>query len=248
MLTDTVLVGSTEIDTVRSFDIGGSGQVNNADMSTFTGDYMQWLNFGIYNYRSDFDGDYPLEVDDDDFDFMNHHYRDQCASSAMPDSIDCDYFPEEDIADLRKKASDTVLETWISRATNYTLKTFLECIRALPEPDSLEFGPGPESPQPMSVELLPAQTLLMQNYPNPFGAGTMIRYQVAPPGGHVKIQIFDAAGRLVKTLKDQDMAPGFYDTPWDGKNNNGRKMATGIYFYQMRAPGFKSDKKMMMIR
>lgn len=247
MLSDTALVGSTQIDTVRSFDIGGSGQVNNDDMSTFSGDYMQYYNFGIYNYRSDFDGDYPLEVDDDDFDFMNHHYKHKCADEAMPDSLDCDDFPEEDIEGLRNIVSDAVLDNWIGRASNYTLKTFLECVRALPEPDSLEFGRR-DGPQAVSIELLPVRTALMQNCPNPFGTGTMIKYQVAPPGGHVKIRIFDAAGRLVRTLVDQHMAPGFYDTPWDGRNDNGRKLAVGVYFYQMNAPRFESDKKMIIAR
>jgi hypothetical protein len=88
---------------------------------------------------------------------------------------------------------------------------------------------------------------LFQNYPNPFrgGAGTTIHYSVSKPG-NVEVRIFDVAGRLVNTIADQAKL-GDNFVVWDGKGSNGRSVASGVYFYQIKTDKFSAHKKMLLV-
>jgi hypothetical protein len=88
---------------------------------------------------------------------------------------------------------------------------------------------------------------LFQNYPNPFrgGTGTTIHYTVAK-AGRVEIMIFDAAGRLVNTIVDQAKL-GDNFVVWDGKAKDGRSVASGVYFYQIKTGDFSAHKKMLLV-
>jgi hypothetical protein len=88
---------------------------------------------------------------------------------------------------------------------------------------------------------------LFQNYPNPFrgGSGTTIHYSVAK-AGRIVVRIFDVAGRLVNTIADQ-AAPGDNFVIWNGKASDGRSVASGVYFYQIKTDLFKAQKKMMKL-
>jgi hypothetical protein len=90
--------------------------------------------------------------------------------------------------------------------------------------------------------------VLHQNTPNPFNPSTNIRYDVAPGGGHITLRIYDTKGRLVATLVDKAETPGQKFVTWDGKNNNGKKAATGVYFYRLSAPAFEQTRKMVLIK
>ena len=74
--------------------------------------------------------------------------------------------------------------------------------------------------------------------------------QVSPPasGGKVRLQIFDVAGRLVRTLVDGMETPGEKRVTWDGRNSRGSHVATGVYFYRMDAPGFTKTRKMVLLK
>jgi hypothetical protein len=88
---------------------------------------------------------------------------------------------------------------------------------------------------------------LFQNYPNPFRSvsGTAIHYSVAK-AGRVEVRIFDVAGRLVNTVVDQAKL-GENFVVWDGKTSNGRSVASGVYFYQIKTDLFSAQKKMMLV-
>ena len=88
---------------------------------------------------------------------------------------------------------------------------------------------------------------LDQNYPNPFNPTTTIAFSIAKKGP-VKMQLFDIDGRLVKTLVDEEMAPGQYKVVWNGENRSGSTVASGVYFVRLRAASFESTKKMLLIR
>ena len=79
---------------------------------------------------------------------------------------------------------------------------------------------------------------LIQNYPNPFNADTKIQFAVSDEA-HVKVEVFNILGQKVRMLLDARKAPGRYLTLWDGKNENGMVVATGVYFVRMTA--LKSD-------
>jgi hypothetical protein len=97
-------------------------------------------------------------------------------------------------------------------------------------------------------ELAPRTFALHQNVPNPFNPSTLIRYDVAAPGGRVTIAIYDVRGALVRTLVDRNEAPGSKTEPWDGKDHRGREVTSGVYFYRMQTEGFSETRKMVLMR
>ncbi len=82
--------------------------------------------------------------------------------------------------------------------------------------------------------LEPKGLILSQNYPNPLQQQTTIRYQL-PADSRLSLKIYDSAGRLVRTLLDDTEEIGYNTIEWDGKDNSGRMVANGIYFYRLDA-------------
>jgi hypothetical protein len=95
---------------------------------------------------------------------------------------------------------------------------------------------------------VPTVSSLVQNHPNPFNPSTTISYDVATPG-LVSLRIYDVSGRLVRTLVDEWKGVGRFDQLWDGTDNNGTTVTSGVYFYRMTAPGYKSmTRKMLLLK
>lgn len=86
-----------------------------------------------------------------------------------------------------------------------------------------------------------------QNYPNPFNSETMIEYNTLETTDIV-IKIFDLLGREIVTLVDENKMPGSYTVRWNGKDKDGRDLASGVYYYQAVAGEQKQIRKMTMIR
>lgn len=89
--------------------------------------------------------------------------------------------------------------------------------------------------------------LLKQNFPNPARAGTTIRFVLAFPAD-VRIDVFDVAGRRVRTLRHEEYQAGEHEVPWDLRNEDGLGVASGIYFYRLEAGGKSIAKKLAVIK
>jgi len=90
---------------------------------------------------------------------------------------------------------------------------------------------------------------LLQNYPNPFSlSGTNIFYQVSGAASDVNLRVYNIAGRLVQTLVNQRMSPGYYRAVWDGRDDHGGKVSSGIYFYRLQIAGTDLTKRMVLIK
>jgi len=89
---------------------------------------------------------------------------------------------------------------------------------------------------------------LGQNVPNPFNPSTTIYYNVPDGGGNITLRIYDVEGRLVRTLVNGFESAGARQVSWNGSNDQGQPMVSGIYFYRMTAPGFSKIRKMVLIR
>ncbi|MCB0282644.1 MAG: immune inhibitor A [Calditrichae bacterium] len=87
---------------------------------------------------------------------------------------------------------------------------------------------------------------LRQNYPNPFNPETRISFEMSEPA-NVNIKIYDAIGREIKTLYDGFKQAGSYQLTWDGTNDKGLSVASGIYFYRMQTKDFQSMKKLVLV-
>jgi hypothetical protein len=94
---------------------------------------------------------------------------------------------------------------------------------------------------------LPKTYGLSQNYPNPFNPETLIRYQLPKPGT-VHLLVYDICGRCVRTLINEKMQAGYHRIVWDGKDHNGKYVASGMYFFGIDVNGFVSEKKMILLR
>ena len=98
--------------------------------------------------------------------------------------------------------------------------------------------------------LTPKETALLPNYPNPFNPETWIPYQLAEPA-NVTVSIHSADGKLVRTLGLGNQPMGIYESRnravyWDGKNQFGESVASGIYFYTLSAGEFAATRKLLI--
>ncbi len=91
------------------------------------------------------------------------------------------------------------------------------------------------------------QYRIYQSYPNPFNPVCTIRYEI-PVAGRVSLRIFDVKGSVVRVLVDEWKAAGEYTEVWNGIGDSGRKLASGVYFYELEAGDFKSARKMVLLK
>ena len=96
--------------------------------------------------------------------------------------------------------------------------------------------------------VVPDQFSLAQNYPNPFNPNTDIRFTVAAQQDRVTIRIVDMQGRLVRTLIDNNLAAGTYSIRWDGRNEAGAPVSSGVYLCSMRAGNFRAVRKLVLAK
>ena len=106
--------------------------------------------------------------------------------------------------------------------------------------------------EPLTGEI-PAAFALQQNYPNPFNPSTEIQFAL-PSSAFVELTVFNTLGQRVRTLVKERLQPGKYQTTWDGRNDRGHQMATGVYIYRIQARGveqslrFNEVRKMILIK
>ena len=95
--------------------------------------------------------------------------------------------------------------------------------------------------------LIPEHFALYQNYPNPFNPVTTIAYDV-PEVASVRVDIYNILGQRVSTLINRSHEPGYYRIQWDGTNDYGQALASGMYIYSIQASGFTSVKKLVLMK
>jgi subtilisin family serine protease len=102
---------------------------------------------------------------------------------------------------------------------------------------------GRDVPEPS-----PAADVLRQNAPNPFNPATTISYQVQSAQTPVRIMVYTVAGRLVRTLVNGLESAGNHEVTWDGRDDDGRGLPSGVYFYRIETPGSSEQRKMVLLR
>jgi flagellar hook assembly protein FlgD len=83
--------------------------------------------------------------------------------------------------------------------------------------------------------------------PNPFNPMTKVSYG-SPGDAHVRLAVYNVAGRLVRTLVDGEVGVGYHVAVWDGRDNNGVEVGSGVYFCRMEAEGFDDSIKMVLLK
>ena len=132
-----------------------------------------------------------------------------------------------------------MIEAWIAQAR-------------LEDDGSLAFKQGIENLENLRSSLIPEETALLANYPNPFNPETWIPYQLAE-SAEVKLTIYDMSGKLVRRLAVGHQAAGMYRSRsramyWDGRNQLGEPVASGLYFYTLTAGDFTGTRRMLILK
>ena len=132
-----------------------------------------------------------------------------------------------------------MIETWIEQAR-------------LEDDGSLAFKQGIENLERLLASLIPEATALLHNYPNPFNPETWIPYQLAE-SAEVTLTIYDMNGELIRRLAVGHQAAGMYKNRsravyWDGRNQLGESVASGLYFYTLTAGEFTATRRMLILK
>ena len=149
-------------------------------------------------------------------------------ASAAPSMLTVDNIEELDPAMIR---------AWIERAQ-------------IEDDGSIAFQEGIANLQRLLASLIPEETMLLANYPNPFNPETWIPYQLSKPA-EVTLRIYAVSGSLIRTLALGHMPAGIYQSRsraayWDGRNDVGESVASGVYFYTLTAGNFTATRKLLI--
>ena len=96
-------------------------------------------------------------------------------------------------------------------------------------------------------KIIPKSFKLGHNYPNPFNSSTKITYSL-PKSLPVEINVYDILGREIRTLMNRTELAGIRSVSWDGLDNFGQKVPSGIYFYDFSADDYFNVKKMVLVK
>ncbi len=112
-----------------------------------------------------------------------------------------------------------------------------------------ESGVFPSLPSSVQDGTLPIHApRLLQNYPNPFNPQTTISFNL-PQETIASLRVYDLSGRLVRTLLNNETAPqGLNQVVWNGRNDSGQQVPSGVFFYRLEAAGFTESKRMVLVK
>jgi PKD repeat protein len=104
-----------------------------------------------------------------------------------------------------------------------------------------------ETYEQAKAAVIPEQFELFQNYPNPFNPTTRIEFSLPQPG-KVRLDVYNIAGQVVQTLIDGQLDAGYHGVVWDGRDGDGRPVASGIYFYRLQTADVTATRKMVLLK
>ncbi|MCD4689877.1 right-handed parallel beta-helix repeat-containing protein [bacterium] len=129
-----------------------------------------------------------------------------------------------------------VEETWFYGLVDY-----------IPWTDAAHLEIYTECPNSVPDEGAPEKAFVTHNFPNPFNPSTAIRYAIKQPGP-VALTIYDLSGRVVRSLVSEEQGAGTYTVVWQGRDDQGRQLGSGVYFYKLDGPGVSERRKMVMLK
>ena len=206
-----------------AWDVNQDGQVNVLDLILVA---QHLGEDASVNLASDVNGDGTINVLDL---IVVAQHLGEGADAAAPSNLTMDNL----------ELDPATVQTWIAQAEAENDR-------------SLAFRHGIENLRRLLASLLPEKTVLLPNYPNPFNPETWIPYHLSEPAD-VAVRIYAAEGVLVRTLALGHQVAGIYESRtraayWDGKNEVGEPVASGVYFYMLTAGDFTGTGKMLILK
>lgn len=113
---------------------------------------------------------------------------------------------------------------------------------------NLVSNPGDvQSTEVKDITELPSSYRLLNNYPNPFNPSTKIAFEI-PQSENVSLKIYNIRGELIRTVTNENLPAGYFEKYWDGKNDNGKEVSSGIYIYRLTAGKFDRSARMVLMK
>ena len=218
----TLLVGG-DASATPAWDVNGDGTTNILDLVLISQDFGKSAS---PNSRADVNGDGVINILDL---IVVAQHLGESTGAAAPLHVA--------IGDL--ELNPATIQAWIERAQ-------------AEDDGSIRFQEAIENLQQLLASLIPEETALLHNYPNPFNPETWIPYQLAE-AAEVTVYIYAANGVLVRILALGYQTAGPYQSRsravyWDGKNEVGESVASGVYFYTLTAGDFTATRKMLIMK
>ena len=216
----TLMVGG-DASATPAWDVNGDGTTNILDLVLISQDFGKSAS---PNSRNDVNGDGVINILDL---IVVAQHLGESTGAAAPSHVA--------IGNL--ELNPATIQAWIARAQ-------------AEDDGSIRFREAIENLQQLLAALIPEETALLHNYPNPFNPETWIPYQLAE-SAEVTVRIYAANGVLVRILALGHQAAGTYQSRsravyWDGKNEVGESVASGVYFYTLTAGDFTATRKMLI--
>jgi hypothetical protein len=112
-----------------------------------------------------------------------------------------------------------------------------------------DYHPLTDVEEDVAEEELPVQFSLSANFPNPFNPVTRIQYTIGRKQTNpVTLRVYNVLGQLVRTLVNEPKETGTYEAIWEGKDDNGNEVASGVYFYKLQADDFTQTRRMVLLK
>ena len=186
----------------------------------------------------------PVSATDADQDLLRYYLGGTDASSFSIDHTS-GQLQTKAALDYEKKSSYSVTVDVKDGVKGYGLDRITVTINVTDVVENVGAAPSVET-----SPVIPDNTALLTNFPNPFNPETWIPYQLAEPAA-VTITIYDVRGRVVRTLLLGNQPAGFYQSRskaahWDGRNYLGEQVATGVYFYTLKAGDYMATRKLLI--
>jgi|GEM_PF-3715768 len=201
--------------------------------------HQSHVDFNLYSYQ------FPNIIED----HLHYEMADFGLYRVIPEGIFCSY-PFTGVSGFYELTDNDIILRYL-----YDFPTDAHNIAVVEEEQTIYVAGGSGifrySYQPVSVEdiyePIPQQITLYQNYPNPFNPDTVIEYHIDTPG-NVCLEVFNIAGRKVATLEDGYREAGQHLVKWDGKNEKGVRMGSGVYLYRLSFDNRSETRKMILLK
>jgi len=173
--------------------------------------------------------------------------------------LDWDDAPEEDFQFYRiyrdteptflPSVSNLLVETAASDYADVTATpwSFFYKVASVDHGGNESYAGAPDVVTDAEPRRMPMRFALHDAVPNPFNPLTTLSFSL-PSGGHVQLVIYDVAGRLVRSLLNETRPPGRHDVAWEGLDNRGNPVSSGVYLYRLEVLGFVETKRMVLMK
>ena len=203
---------------VQNYDVNGDGNVTLDDL------VLVGQNLGTNNSQVDVTGNGWIDIVDL---VAIAQYLGKSTTSKAPSA---EYVPD---------LNSTMIQKWIDMAREV-------------DDGSLTFHEGITTLELLLAALVPDETVLLANYPNPFNPETWIPYRLAEDA-FVTLTIYDGSGQVIRTFDVGHRSAAVYESQskaiyWDGRNNLGETVASGVYFYTLTAGDYSATRKMLILK